>query len=164
MVFNSVFKGLTPIFCLWQSYTRADVKQKNSESINRIFLQICFENVAKTFALLSKLDFTVWPVHGLALPKCPGTVAFPINIRLSDIRFASQFPTILFLYSPRFQLASASLPSFFFSVDQLGGRRTLVTTLHSAREWPPLPLPLPPPPLGQIRKSQCENHRFRKSS
>ena len=72
----------------------------------------------------------VWPVHGLgkplALPKCRGTVAFCINIRLSEMRFASQFPTILFLYSLRFQLASASLPSFlsFFFYRRTVGRCT----------------------------------------
>jgi len=133
----SASRSLTPAFRLSNFYIRADAKHKYSESNNRNFCRFFFfREYSKHFALLSKLEFTDWPVHGLvkplALPKCPDTVAFPMNIRLSDMRFASQFPTILFLYSPRFQLASASLPSFF--VERLGGRRTLVTTLHSARE------------------------------
>jgi hypothetical protein len=69
-------------------------------------------------------------------PVRPSIVAPPLNIRLSDTRFASQFPTTLFLSSPEISARiSISFPLF---VARLADRRTSVTSLHhSATSEPP---------------------------
>jgi hypothetical protein len=76
-------------------------------------------------------------------PVLPSIVASPLNIRLSGTRFASQFPTNLFLSSPRFQLASASLSLFLWRgwlADAL--RLRLSTTQRRVH--------LRPPPNSQV--------------